>query len=119
MRQSELAEAFFNGAANGEASNVQLQQLAGGTALVGYGHAVYAFRYPSGHVVYFHGWQGYSTATNSQLGKMNFTEGGDSVDVPTERSGELMSAEKFHVSNADPSVSTLETWLDEYSEPWL
>lgn len=126
MKQRELARDFFAGEASGSASNVEIQQLAGGTALVGYGHAVYAYRYYTGHVVYFHGWQGYSIATNSQLGKMGFTINGEPVDSPSLsktyrgiKSDPVLRGDKFHVVGGKPSVSSLANWLDDYDEPFF
>ena len=124
--QRELARQFYAGAQDGSGSNVAIQQLAGGTAIVGYGHAVYAYRYPSGNIVYFHGWQGRSTATNSQLGKMGLTEDGNPVDFPDlsmnyrdNKPETVVEATKFHVVDDKPSVGSLSEWLENYDEPWL
>jgi len=55
--QSELGARFRNGATTGTASNVEIRELEnGGTVLVGYGHAVYAYRSPSGHITSYLGW---------------------------------------------------------------
>lgn len=42
----------------------------GGIKLVGYGHALYAYRYPDGHIIYFKGWRGRSHSTDCHLSKM-------------------------------------------------
>jgi len=75
MAQEELARAFENGATSGCASSVEVRELAGGYALVdtrGKG-AVYAYRYPSGQVVAFEGWYGYSPSTSCMLTKMGLS----------------------------------------------
>jgi hypothetical protein len=73
--QANLARAFENGATRGRASSVEVRECEGGHALVdtrGKG-AVYAYRYPSGHVVAFEGWYGYSPSTSCALTKMGLS----------------------------------------------
>lgn len=75
MAQAELARAFENGATRGRASSVEVRECEGDHALVdtrGKG-AVYAYRYPSGHVVAFEGWYGYSPSTSCALTKMGLS----------------------------------------------
>lgn len=76
--QSELGRRFAQGQ-NGTASNVRIvEQEWGGAALIGYGHAVYAYRFPSGEVVTFTSWASKggsgrnagSQSTKAQFGKM-------------------------------------------------
>lgn len=69
LSQDALGRAFENGAQSGRASSVEIRSLGGGHALVdtrGEG-AVYAYRYPSGHIVAFEGWYGYSPSTSSMM----------------------------------------------------
>lgn len=57
VSQKRLGRAFRNGETNGKASNVEIRELEnGGTVLVGYGHAVYAYRDPLGNVTAYMGW---------------------------------------------------------------
>jgi len=57
ISQSELGRRFESGATSGTASNVEIQEAPnGGTVLVGYGHAVYAYRSPGGHITVYRGW---------------------------------------------------------------
>lgn len=49
--------------------------------ILSYGWAVVAGRRPDGSVVIFDGWRGYSTATNTQIGKMTNEIEEMSVDV--------------------------------------
>lgn len=39
-------------------------------AIVGYGWAAYALRRTDGSIEYFEGWEGHSTATSTQMGKL-------------------------------------------------
>lgn len=73
--QRDLARSFENGATSGKASSIEICEIEGGHAIVdtrGKG-AVYAYRYPSGQVVAFEGWYGYSPSTSSMLTKMGLS----------------------------------------------
>lgn len=76
--QSKLGRRFFRGATSGKASNVKTETFAdlGLTALIGYGHAVYATRdMDTGHVTAYMGWDGYSNSTSCQLSKLGLRHG--------------------------------------------
>ena len=78
--QRELAQRFKDGASNIEASNVTVEEHDwGGTMLVGYGHAVYAYRFPNGFIITFRGWYkgcGEGRRSGSQSTKQQFTKMG-------------------------------------------
>lgn len=91
--QSELGRRFAQGQ-NGTASNVKIvEQEWGGAALIGYGHAVYAYRFPSGEVVTFRwdisgsGSNSGSVSTKQQYGKMGLRSMADftSDEQPSKR----------------------------------
>lgn len=80
--QKEIGERFHRGESSGKASNVEIQEFEalGLTAVVGYGHAVYATRdIETGHTVYFDGWYGYSVTTSCQISKMRLESNADEV----------------------------------------
>jgi hypothetical protein len=67
--QTELGRRFRNGK-TGTASNVEVKEdNQGELKMVGYGHALYAYRYPDGYTIFFGGWHGRSQSTNQQLSK--------------------------------------------------
>jgi len=77
--QSTLGRKFRDGDKTGTASNVKIHETDdGGTVLVGYGHAVYAYRSPSGHITAYMGWtnrsntrrQSGSISTKQQYGQL-------------------------------------------------
>lgn len=52
-----LVHEFENGATTGKSNSMSITELDDGhTALLGYGHAVYAVRTPDGRIVRFDGW---------------------------------------------------------------
>lgn len=56
VSQKELGQRFRSGK-TGAASNLQVKESSdGGTIVVGYSHAVYAHRDPSGEITAFRGW---------------------------------------------------------------
>jgi hypothetical protein len=74
LSQQALAQNFVRGATTGQASNVSIQKIADGvTALVGYGHAVYAKRTQKRGTTAYGGWYGYSPSTSSALTKMGLS----------------------------------------------
>lgn len=89
VSQTQLAEQFRTGETSGAASNVAIQEASdGGTLLVGYGHAVYAYRSPEGRITAFEGWtysgnpirpNAGSTSTKTQFSKMELREMADKV----------------------------------------
>lgn len=84
--QHELGRRFRNGKTSGTASNVKIDDRENGTALIGYGHAMYAFRTNDGTIIYFRGWYGYSASTSCQISKMSLRANADII-VDEERSG--------------------------------
>jgi len=85
--QRELGRAFHRGQTSGTASNVEIEDFGDFTALLGYGHAVYAVRLKdTGEVIGF-GWYGYSQSTSCQLSKMGITE--DFETRPSSRQSNL------------------------------
>lgn len=71
--QTELGEQFRNGETSGYASNVHIADfpVLGETALVGYGHAVYATRdKKTGHVVAYDGWRSKSRSSAAAMTKL-------------------------------------------------
>jgi hypothetical protein len=67
--QTALGRRFRDGK-TGTASNMKVKEdNEGGLKMVGYGHALYAYRYPDGHIIYFSDWYGRSQSTNCQLTK--------------------------------------------------
>lgn len=73
MTNEEIVSAFFSGADSGVAANMSIGTTAdGGTFLMAYGHAVYAYRPPDGRFspVLFTGWKGASHSTNQHLSLM-------------------------------------------------
>jgi hypothetical protein len=67
--QTKLGRRFRNGK-TGSASNVKVEEdRDGGLKMVGYGHALYAYRYPDGYTIFFEGWNGRSQSTNQHLSK--------------------------------------------------
>lgn len=79
--QTELGRRFRNGE-TGTASNLKVKEDGdGGLKLVGYGHALYAYRYPDGHTIYFSGWYDRSQTTKCHLTKTGVkTKHDQSVD---------------------------------------
>jgi hypothetical protein len=76
--QLEVGRRFRNGKTSGKASNVEIKEYDDFTALVGYGWAVYAIRNKqTGDVIYFSGWDGYSSSTSCQLNKLKLRERND------------------------------------------
>lgn len=108
VSQENLARSFENGATHGKASNVEIREIEGGHALVdtrGRG-AVLAFRYPSGHVVAFEGWYGYSISTSCMMTKMGLS--------PTCRHVEDRVYRANTTAAEQVTYQTLERWLDEH-----
>lgn len=95
--QNELGKRFHRGETSGTASNTRIEDYEdlGLTALIGYGHAVYATRdKETGHTIYYEGWYGYSPSTSCQLSKTGFPSRADeSVDEKKKR-GTLRRADK-------------------------
>jgi hypothetical protein len=104
FNQRNLGREFLFGEKSGKASNVEIENFPGlgMTALIGYGHAVYATRdTATGTVTYYEGWWSKSVSTRTQLTKMglsrNATDHDRNVDhVIDERKGrgELRRADK-------------------------
>jgi hypothetical protein len=97
VAQDKLGRMFVRGETSGEASNVRIIHFPylGKTALVGYGHAVYATRDDdTGHITYFEGWYGYSPSTSCQLTKMGFPSVADSIENRQAKRGELRREDK-------------------------
>lgn len=70
MRNADVVERFFDGRTHGVAANMSIGKTdAGGTFLMGYGHAVYAYRPPDGRFdpVLFTGWRGASASTTQHI----------------------------------------------------
>jgi len=69
-----LVNRFFDGEYSGTATNMSIgETAAGGHFIMGYGHAIYAYRPPDerfGPVV-FTGWKGASHSTNQHIGLMS------------------------------------------------
>lgn len=108
VSQENLARSFENGATHGTASSVEITDIAGGHALVdtrGEG-AVLAFRYPSGHVVAFEGWYGFSVSTSAMMTKMGLSH------VCRHDEDRVYRA---NTTAADsPTTDELDEWLDEH-----
>lgn len=68
--QRKLGELFAVGEQSGSASNVQIVETKTGSAIVGYGYAVY-FERQGGTIVRYDGWRGYSVSTSCQLTKLS------------------------------------------------
>lgn len=65
--QADLAKMFVDGAGDGRASHMHISDLGVGTALVGYGWAIYAYREgETRRFFFFEGWRGYSKITTSK-----------------------------------------------------
>lgn len=104
FNQRNLGREFLFGETEGKASNVHIEDFPdlGVTALIGYGHAVYATRdKATGTVTYYEGWWSRSTSTRTQLTKMGLSRNADDHDrnvdhVVDERKsrGELRRADK-------------------------
>jgi hypothetical protein len=102
FNQRNLGLEFFFGEKEGKASNVEIENFPdlGMTAVIGYGHAVYATRdTATGTVTYYEGWWSKSSSTRTQLTKMGLSRnsGGRGVDhIIDERKkrGELRRADK-------------------------
>lgn len=122
VSQRTLARSFENGATSGAASSVRIEEHDGGYALVdtrGKG-AVYAFRYPSGHIVAFEGWYGYSPSTSSIMTKMGLSHVARHDDDRAYRANataaEAVTVKESALRN-DRSLridSTLSEWLEEH-----
>jgi hypothetical protein len=70
ISQSELADRFYDNCESGVASNMEIATFSGGgVAVVGYAHAVYAYRPPDDRFdpVVFVGWLGASKSTNQHI----------------------------------------------------
>jgi hypothetical protein len=70
MRNQELVDRFFDGAVSGAASRMSIgTTYDGGVYILGYGHAVYAYRPPDGRFgpVVFDGWKGASKTTTQHI----------------------------------------------------
>lgn len=68
--QKELVDRFYDGHEHGVASNMEMATTTGGgVAVVGYRHAVYAYRPPDDRFgpVVFVGWKGASSSTNQHI----------------------------------------------------
>jgi len=85
--QNIVANRFAQGR-TGTASNVKVVEHEWGCLmLVGYGHAIYAYRFPSGFIITFKGWyrtggagsRSGSQSTKTQFGKMGLTSMADEV----------------------------------------
>jgi hypothetical protein len=121
MSQDNLGRSFENGATSGRASNVEIREAEGGYALVdtrGKG-AVLAYRYPSGHIVAFEGWYGYTVSTSCMMTKLGlsvtcrhdedrvYRANATAADAPTVRERAM------HGYGTKPHV-TLADWLDDH-----
>lgn len=74
--QQYLGDAFFRGDTTGTASNVKIEEFPdlGVTALIGYGHAVYATRdQKTREITYYQDWDGRSPSTSCQLTKLGLS----------------------------------------------
>lgn len=95
----ELVNRFLDGADSGTAFNMEITEpTGGGTAIVGYEHAVYAYRPPDDRYkpVVFTGWSDASSSTNQHISLLT---GGDVIEVGGR-------AKKNHVSG-DPDIEYL------------
>jgi hypothetical protein len=84
FNQRNLGREFLFGETSGRASNVEIKHFpnVGLTALIGYGHAVYATReIGTGTVVYYEGWYGRSASTSCQLTKMGLSKNSPDHDL--------------------------------------
>lgn len=110
FNQRNLGREFLFGETSGKTSNVKIENFSdlGLTALIGYGHAVYATRdTATGTVTYYEGWWSRSASTRTQLTKMGLSRNADDHDrnvdhVIDERKnrGELRRADKEARRNA-------------------
>ena len=101
LSQAKLAQRFESGHTTGSASNVTIQEAQdGSTLLVGYGHAVYAERTPSGLITVFEGWANSDNTRNNagtQSTKCQFSKMGLTTMADTIESGDsIKSAPKVH-----------------------
>lgn len=82
MRNDELIKRFIRGETTGTASRMEIREMGDGTALVGYGWALYAYRSPSGEIQLYNGWDGYSSTTTKHLRYFKPDEASYAVDIP-------------------------------------
>jgi len=102
MNQQELGLAFYRGETSGAASNIKIEDFPdlGVTAVIGYGHAVYATRdKETGYTVYYEGWYSRSNSTRCQLSKLDLSAstnqiGVDEVVDERKKRGTLRRADK-------------------------
>jgi len=83
ISQSELARRFFDGETSGNASNMTIGATYGdGVFVMGYGHAIYAYRPPDDRYepVVFTGWYGASRSTTQHISLLE-DEGGHHIDA--------------------------------------
>lgn len=106
--QHDLARRFKNGETTGTASNMKIVELRdGSTALVGYGHAVYALRKPDGHITVYAGWymRNASRWAGSQSTKSQFSQFRSIGDKTVAYSSASTSAERQMQDQADVVTS--------------
>ena len=97
MNQNDLGRRFHDGATTGQASNTRIEDYddLGLTAIIGYGHAVYATRdKKTGHTIYYEGWHGYSASTSCQLSKFKLPFKADETVDERKKRGTLRRADK-------------------------
>lgn len=94
--QNELGRRFRRGETTGSSSNTRIEDFPalGLTALIGYGHAVYATRQKDTGILTFYGWYGYSPSTSQQITKMGLKSNADESEDVQKKRGELRRAEK-------------------------
>jgi len=95
----ELVKRFFDGDSRAKSANMEITEPAGGgTAVVGYEHAVYAYRPPGERfsTLVFTGWRDASSSTASHISLLT---GSDVVEVDGR-------AKKHHV-RGDPDLEYL------------
>jgi hypothetical protein len=95
--QNDLGRRFHDGATSGQASNVRIEDFPDLdlTAVIGYGHAVYATRdKTTGHTVYYEGWYSRSQSTKQQISKMSLSFKADEVVDERKSRGTLRRADK-------------------------
>lgn len=104
--QRELGQAFEAGATEGRASNLAIQECAGGYALVDVrGPAVLAYRFPGTHrIVSFDGWYGFSTTTSCMMTKAG-------VGPQARRDDDRIDRADVHV-HKDPTPSEVDDILE-------
>jgi len=85
ISQAKLVERFYAGETNGVASNMSICTTdEDGVGIMGYGHAVYAYRPPDMRFnpVVFVGWYGASSSTNKHINLINRDEAIEATGRP-------------------------------------